>query len=73
MMLLMSSFFFRIQSRHTTSSTSFSLLEVVDTTPTTPICDDLCFVPNCALQWTICELYVVWTICELSDVVMDYL
>jgi hypothetical protein len=30
-----------------TSSTSFSLLEVVVTTPMTPICDGLSFVPNC--------------------------
>jgi hypothetical protein len=40
-------FFFRIQTRYTTSSTSFSLLEAVVTTPTTPICDGLSFVPNC--------------------------
>jgi hypothetical protein len=37
------------QTRYTTLSTSFSLLEVVDTTPTTPICDGVSFVPNCAL------------------------
>jgi hypothetical protein len=43
----MSSFFFRIQTRYTTSSTSFSLLEVVVTTPTTLICDGFSFVPNC--------------------------
>jgi hypothetical protein len=30
-----------------TSSTSFSLLEVVVTTPMTPICDGLSFVLNC--------------------------
>jgi hypothetical protein len=43
----MSSFFFIIQIRYLTSSTSFSLLEVVVTTPTTTICDGLSFVPNC--------------------------
>jgi hypothetical protein len=43
----MSYFFFRIQTRYTTSSTSFSLLEVVVTTLTTPVCDGLSFVPNC--------------------------
>jgi hypothetical protein len=31
----MSSFLFRIQTRYTTSSTSFSLMKVVVTTPTT--------------------------------------
>jgi hypothetical protein len=64
MSLLMSSFFFRIQTRYTTSSTSFSFLEVVDTTSTTPICDGVSFVPH---KWTICELYVfmdyLWTLC----------
>jgi hypothetical protein len=39
----MSSFFSRIQTRYTTLSTSFSLMEVVVTTPTTPICDGLSF------------------------------
>jgi hypothetical protein len=38
--------FFSIQTRYTTSSTSFSLLEVVVITPTTPICDGSSFVPN---------------------------
>jgi hypothetical protein len=36
-------FFFRIQTRYTTSSTSFLLMEVVVTTSTTPICDGLSF------------------------------
>jgi hypothetical protein len=43
----MAPFLFRIQTRYTTSSTSFSLLVVVVTTPTTQICDGLSFVPNC--------------------------
>lgn len=33
----------RIQTRYTTSSTSFLLMEVVVTTSTTPICDGLSF------------------------------
>jgi hypothetical protein len=37
----MSSFFFRIQTSYTTSSTSCLLLKVVVTTPTTLICDGL--------------------------------
>jgi hypothetical protein len=67
----MSSFFFRIQTRYTTSLTSFSLLEVVVTTPTTPICDVvlvLCRSVRCN------GLFVNFMLYELfvnSDVIMD--
>jgi hypothetical protein len=54
----MSFFLFRIQTRYTTSSTSFSLLEVVVTTPTTLICDDLSFVPNCEFVFCCNVLFV---------------
>jgi hypothetical protein len=66
----MSSFFFRIQTRYTTSSTSFSFLEVVVTTPMTPIFDGL------ALSRIVCcnGLFVNFMLYGLfvnSDVVMD--
>jgi hypothetical protein len=69
----MSSFFFRIQTRYTTSSTSFSLLEVVVTTPTTPICDDLSFVPNC--EFTLCcnGLFVNCDVVFVNCDVMNHL
>jgi hypothetical protein len=54
----MSSFFFRIQTRYTTSSMNFSLLEVVVTTPTIPICDGLSFVPNCEFVLCCIGLFV---------------
>jgi hypothetical protein len=77
------SFFFRIQTRYTTSSTSFSLLEVVVTTPTTPICDGLvlyrivCF-NGLFVNFMLYRLFVnsdvvmdsnfiLWTICELCN------
>jgi hypothetical protein len=57
----MSSFFFRIQTSYTTSSTSCSLLEVVVTTPMTPICDGLSFVSNCEFVLccnVLCDVFV---------------
>jgi hypothetical protein len=63
-------FFFRIQTRYTTSSTSFSLLEVVVTTPTTPICDGLvlCRIMSCNGLFVNFMLYGLFV---NSDVVMD--
>jgi hypothetical protein len=57
----MSSFFFRIQTSYTTLSMSCSLLEVVVTTPTTPICDGLSLVPNCEFVLCcngLCDVFV---------------
>jgi hypothetical protein len=79
----MSSFFFRIQIRYTTSSTSFLLLKVVVTTPTTPICDglSLCRIVRCNGLFVNFMLYglfvnsdvvmdsnfMLWTICDLCN------
>jgi hypothetical protein len=73
----------RIQTRYTTSSTSFSLLEVVVTTPTTPICDGLvlCRIVRCNGLFVNFMYYglfvnsdvvmdsnfILWTICELCN------
>jgi hypothetical protein len=60
----MSSFFSRIQTSYTTSSTSCLLLEVVVTTPMTPICDGLSLVSN--YEFVLCsnELCDVFVNCE---------
>jgi hypothetical protein len=70
----MSSFFFRIQTRYMTSSTSFSLLEVVVTTPTRQrpryvMVLVLCRIVRCNGLFVNFMLYGLFV---NSDVVMDY-
>jgi hypothetical protein len=70
----MSSFFFRIQTRYMTSSTSFSLLEVVVTTPTRQR-------PRYVMVLVLCRIvrcnglfvnFMLYGLVVNSDVVMDY-
>jgi hypothetical protein len=76
-------FFFRIQTRYTTLSTSFSLLEGVVTTPMTRyvMLSDLCRIVRCNGLFVNFMFYglfvhsygvmnsnfILWTICELCN------
>jgi hypothetical protein len=68
----MSSFFFRIQTSYTTSSTSCSLVEVVVTTSTTLICDGLSLVPNCEFVLCCNGLCDIFINCDMVNCELDF-